>query len=190
MKSEKSDDPCQDTNILLNSGANWSGANLHMKDVLRFINQHADAIKSADPKALVTVGDSAVVESNIESNNRNYYSDHCLTSVGGEPKGTIDFYQFHSYVWQGKFATNSPFKHRASDYNLDKPIIVGEFATSCSESKDSVNNYKYLYDNGYHGALSWQYNEGGDCADHKDVTDRGMNAIKDMTSNGKIRINL
>ena len=88
-QSEKTNNPCTDTNILLNSGANWSGANLHMKDVLKFINYHADAIKSSDPKALVTVGDSAVVESNIESNNRNFYSDHCLTSVGGKSKGTI-----------------------------------------------------------------------------------------------------
>ena len=89
LPSQKSDDPCTDTNILTNSGANWSGANLHMKDVLRFINHHADAIKSVDPKALVTVGDGAGVESTIEGNNRNFYSDHCLTSVGGRAKGKI-----------------------------------------------------------------------------------------------------
>ena len=89
LPGEKGNDPCTDTNILTNSGANWSGANLHMKDVLRFINHHADAIKSVDPKALVTIGDSAVVESTIESNNRVFYSDHCLTSVGGRANGKI-----------------------------------------------------------------------------------------------------
>ena len=102
----------------------------------------------------------------------------------------LDFYQFHSYVWQGKYATNSPFKHKASDYYLDKPVIVGEFSTSCSESKDAVDNYNYVYKSGYNGAMSWQYNEGGECSDHKDAINKGMNAIKDLDSNGKIRFNL
>ena len=101
-----------------------------------------------------------------------------------------DFYQLHSYTWKGKYATNSPFKHKASDYKLDKPIVVGEFATSCSESNSSVHNYKYLYDSGYNGALSWQYNEGGGCADRKEVINKGMNGIKDLNSNGKIKIHL
>ena len=87
------------------------------------------------------------------------------------------------------FNTCSPFKKTNAFYNLDKPIVVGEFSTPCSESMDPVKNYKYLYINGsYAGALSWHYKETGDCTDTRVKIDQGMNAIKTLTSNGKIRV--
>ncbi len=55
----------------------------------------------------------------------------------------------------GKFSENSPFKKVSSAYKSHKPIIVGEFSTDCSESKNSAQNYKLLYNTGYAGALSW-----------------------------------
>ena len=201
--------PCYDTMNLKGTGTDWTGSHLHIKDVQRFVNHHIDAIKSVAPGSLVTVGDSADTSTNVCDKCRNYYSDHCLEAAGGKPRGVLgkstleliyhayftilsflDFYQLHSYTWQGKFADTSPFKKHNSDYKSDKPIIVGEFATSCSESKNAANNYKYIYESGYEGALSWQYNEGGDCADKRGQADEGMAAIKDMSSNGKIRIKL
>jgi mannan endo-1,4-beta-mannosidase len=183
--------PCFDSSPLKGTGANWAGVNLKLKDILKFVNHHAAAIKSVDPKALVTVGESGEHSmTTICSTCHNYYSDHCLTAAGGKSNGVLDFYQLHSYTWQGKFSDTSPFHKKASDFNADKPILMGEFATVCSESKDAVKNYQYLYDNGYVGALSWQYNEGGDCADKRSSSDSGMASIKDMTSHGSIRIKM
>nr|ADU33333.1 glycoside hydrolase family protein 5 [Gastrophysa viridula] len=183
--------PCYDTNNLINSGADWTNVHLKPKDVLKFINLHADAIKSADPKALVTVGESSeLTATTICEKCRDMYSDSCLVGAGGKALGTIDFYQLHSYTWNGAFSTSSPFKNAAAAFKSDKPIVVGEFATCCSELQDSAKNYQYLYNSGFSGALSWQYNEGGNCADPKSVIDQGMSAIKDYTYNGNVHVTL
>ena len=48
------DEPCYDTSNLKGSGAGWAGPDIPLRDILRFTNQLAAAIKAADPKALVT----------------------------------------------------------------------------------------------------------------------------------------
>jgi mannan endo-1,4-beta-mannosidase len=82
--------PCFDTKKLLNSGADWAKSDLTMKQALNFINRHIDAIKTADPKALVTSG-SWNERSNLDvcSNCFNYYTDECLKAAGGKPKGVL-----------------------------------------------------------------------------------------------------
>lgn len=40
----------------------------------------------------------------------NYYTDECLTRIGGRPGGTISFYQIHTYSHSGAFNPTSPFK--------------------------------------------------------------------------------
>lgn len=50
------DEPCYDTSNLSGSGAGWTGRDLPLRDILRFTNQLAAAIRAADPKALVTIG--------------------------------------------------------------------------------------------------------------------------------------
>jgi mannan endo-1,4-beta-mannosidase len=82
--------PCFDTKKLLYSGANWAKSDLTMKQALNFINKHVDAIKTADPKALVTSG-SWNERSNLDVCNYcfNYYKDECLKAAGGKPKGVL-----------------------------------------------------------------------------------------------------
>ena len=46
------DEPCFDTSNLEGTGAGWAGTGLPMRDILRFTNQLAAAIKAADPKAV------------------------------------------------------------------------------------------------------------------------------------------
>ncbi|CAG2119143.1 unnamed protein product, partial [Medioppia subpectinata] len=185
---------CWDTTRLKNSGTDWTQTHLKLKDVQRFVNLHAYAIKTADPKALVTIGDSDLTLTNIANNTNNYFSDTCLRESGGKSNGTLDFYCLHSYTWphtpSGKYSPTSPFKHSNADYKSPKALVVGEFATVCSESLNASKNYGQLYDAKYAGALSWQYNEGGDCADKRSVDDIGMTAIKDLTQNGKIVVKL
>jgi mannan endo-1,4-beta-mannosidase len=82
--------PCFDTKKLLYSGANWAKSDLTMKQALNFINKHIDAIKTADPKVLVTSG-SWNERSNLDVCNYcfNYYKDECLEAAGGKPKGVL-----------------------------------------------------------------------------------------------------
>ena len=36
-----------------------------------------------------------------------------------------------------------------SSYGLNKPLVVGEFASVCSQRDDIGNMFQYVYDNGY-----------------------------------------
>lgn len=182
---------CFDTNKLTNSGADWTGADLTMKQALNFINKQAAAIKAAAPGILVTTGAwTETPDTSACSNCYNYYSDECLKAGGGKATGVLDFYQIHSYTWQGKYSDYSVMKVNASALALDKAILIGEFSTDCSESKSATDNFKHAYNGGYAGILSWQYNEGGDCSDKQTAQNQGMTAIKDMTTNGKIRVTI
>jgi len=182
---------CFDTNKLTNSGADWTNAHITMKEALNFINKQAAAIKTADPSTLVTVGAwTETPDTDACSSCFNYYKDECLKAGGGKANGVLDFYQIHTYTYQGKYSEYSVMKKDASAENLDKPVVIGEFSTDCSESKDAAANYKHAYNGGYAGVLAWQYNEGGDCSDKQAAQNAGMTAIKDLTTNGKIRVTI
>jgi hypothetical protein len=42
-------------------------------------------------------------------------------------------------------------KRKASELKLDKPVIIGEFSTECSESKNATKNFEFAYQSGYSG---------------------------------------
>ena len=46
-------------------------------------------------------------------------------------------------------------KKNAADYQLDKPLIIGEFSSDCSESKSGPTNYEHAYKGGFAGVLAW-----------------------------------
>jgi mannan endo-1,4-beta-mannosidase len=86
----KDANPCWDTQILTVSGADWAGGHLLARYLARFINHHAEAIKAADPKASITVGDGEQTSSTICGHKgREFWSDHCLVAAGGKPRGVI-----------------------------------------------------------------------------------------------------
>lgn len=136
-----------------------------MYNLLRFINRQAAAIKEEDPKALVTIGSWAEQAQTDSFGFRNYYKDSCLSAAGGMSGGTVDIQQMHTYSWEGAFASTSPFKVHESEYDLDKPLIIGEFSQDCSENDDITEHFNYAYYHGYAGVWSWQANEGGHCSD-------------------------
>jgi mannan endo-1,4-beta-mannosidase len=123
-------------------------------------------------------------------NSVNFYKDSCLTGAGGKADGVINFYQIHTYSYQGSWGTNAPFNHNAADYNLDKPLIIGEFASVCAENEGIERLFEHAYSNGFGGVLSWQYNAGGECSDDRDTQKRGMTHIRYMTSNGVIGVEI
>jgi hypothetical protein len=62
----------------------------------------------------------------------------------------------HYYDWGGEEL--SPFHHPASYWQLDKPLVIGEFsAKGPIKDVDTKQAYQYLFNNGYAGALSWTW---------------------------------
>lgn len=127
--------------------------------IQRFINMTAGAIHRTDPEALVSSGCwSFKVMTDIKTsrNNRNLYRDDLLIDAGKDSLGTLDFYMIHYYDWAKE--EYSPFHHPASYWQLDKPIVVGEFsAKGPYQGIDAQAAYDSLYHNGYAGAISWTW---------------------------------
>jgi mannan endo-1,4-beta-mannosidase len=86
--------PCFDTHKVSNYGAGWAAQEITMKELLQFINRHADAIHSAAPGSLVTFGDfQEASNTDAFSYTFNHYKDECLIAAGGKSNGRLDFYQ-------------------------------------------------------------------------------------------------
>lgn len=147
------------------SGVGWTDEKIAKTDVQKFTNRMTGAIKRAVPGVLVSTG-------TVAGAYLGWYTDAALTSVGGDADGTLDFYQIHYYGWNG--TSNSPFTKKANAWSVDKPLMVGEFASSSwgpstpssSSMQDAANIdtlMENLFNNGYAGGLFWQYQpDGGD----------------------------
>jgi len=183
---------CFDTQKLVSSGANWAGSNITMKNALKFINRHIDAIKTADQKVLTTSG-AWNERSNLDVCDYcfNYYKDECVREAGGKQKGVLDFYQIHTYQWQNKYTEFSPMLKTAAELKLDKVVIIGELSAKCSPNKTAAQCYQWAYNSGYSGILGWAYDRDGDNnipgVSH---SEEGMTGIRDLTNHGLIRIDI
>ena len=89
--------------------------------------------------------------------NFNYYLDSRLIAAGGDPKGTLDFYSVHYYDWGG--TPISPFHHPKNFWNLNKPLVVAEFAMQNTFGVLKENLFETLYRTGYAGALAWSWTD-------------------------------
>lgn len=129
-----------------------------MASIQAFVNQTAAAIKRTDPDAKVTTGIVSFNQASdiFTANNSaymNYYRDDRLAAAGGQPDGTLDFYTVH-YYGHGE----SPFARHVNHFQLDKPVIIAEFfIKGDAEGVAKEAQFKRLYENGYAGALSWQW---------------------------------
>ncbi|MCA0444612.1 MAG: discoidin domain-containing protein [Bacteroidetes bacterium] len=131
-----------------------------MLDIQRVVNLVAGAIHRTDSSAIVTNGAwcfRAQTDVSFDGNpNKNYYRDDRLIAAGGDPDGTLDFYNVHYY--QANFgAPLSPFHHPKSAWGLDKPLVVAEFYIEDSHGKTWQGLYRNLIENGYAGAWSWAW---------------------------------
>lgn len=89
--------------------------------------------------------------------NHNYYSDSELIFFGGDSVGTLDFYSVHYYIHLG--TAYSPFLHSSGYWNLDKPIVVAEYAMSENNGVAKDELFKRLYQSGYAGSLPWSWTD-------------------------------
>lgn len=183
--------------MLVNGG--WTDfasiANFGMLDLQKFINRVAGAIKSINPNLLVSNGAQTFKYSANVGVFENNYSDSALIEAGGDPLGVLDFYQVHFYPnHQGDEL--SPFHHPADYWGLDKPIVIGEFPNAgvvpiggefkTSSELNTVEAYKYLFDNGYAGALSWCYKCSGDLGSFEEIKP----ALKNLYTQNEAQIYL
>ncbi len=129
-----------------------------MSSIQAFVNQTAGAIKRTDPDAMVTTGTHTFLQiSDIYTQDnplhKNYYRDDRLIAAGSDADGILDFYTVHYYG-----SGDSPFRRNVDYFEVDKPLALGEFFIQGDiegYAKDEI--YKRLYDQGYAGALSWQW---------------------------------
>jgi len=135
----------------------WSDVeDVPIADVQTFINRAAGAIHHNTSGAKVSNGCWSFIAGTDVDGYYNYYTDERLIAEGGDPDGYLDFYMVHYYSWGGPEL--SPFHHFASYWELDKPLVIGEFAANGPYTGiDSQAAYDSLFQNGYAGGLAWQY---------------------------------
>nr|AGS52743.1 hypothetical protein [uncultured bacterium contig00069] len=139
--------------------ASWTKSKIPMADIQKFSNRVASAIHEYNSALLVSNG--------IHNTDAfQYWTDAALRSAGGKDNGVLDFYQIHFYP-EHQTSSQNPFDHPASHWGLDKPLVIGEFSAA-GWNKEQFPAYKvstktpqqlylWAYEQGYAGALSWDY---------------------------------
>lgn len=143
----------------------WSAEKTTMAYVQQFVNKTAAAIHDHTTEALVSNGSWSVKATTDVENYFNYYRDDRLIAAGGEANGTLDFYQFHYYPKHFGNAY-SPFHRPASFWDVDKPIVIGEFPVAGVEDKanphlTTTECYQRAMEYGYAGVMAWSYSGHG-----------------------------
>lgn len=141
---------------------NWSSLVLpkdqvEMKRVQVFVNKIAGRIKRIDPAAKLTSGAVSFKSLSPTVGQKNFYSDEELIAAGGDPLGTLDFYQVHYYLNKGP--EYNPFSYDVEHWGLDKEVWIGEFYMKeyFGFGVDYPHKlYKKLLERGYQGALGWK----------------------------------
>ncbi|MFW5776291.1 MAG: discoidin domain-containing protein [Spirochaetota bacterium] len=164
----------------------WTPVRTSMEAVQTFINLTAGAIHRTAPEAKVSNGSWNLRASSDVAGYTNYYRDDRLIAAGGDELGTLDFYMVHFYPQHFSDDT-SPFHHPASYWELDKPVVIGEFPARgivdlgegirTSTSLSTREAYEYAYRNGYAGALAWTWT-GHDGFGDTDTAQPGMMALQ------------
>mmetsp|Transcript_62650 Transcript_62650/g.76696 ORF Transcript_62650/g.76696 Transcript_62650/m.76696 type:complete len:434 (-) Transcript_62650:306-1607(-) len=177
---------CTNTESLSGSGADWTNTGMTMENIQRFINLQTSAIKNADPKALVTVGIWNEHAGTDEFGYTNYFKDECLINAGGKSNGVLDYQQFHTYSFNGKYDTYSPVNVKANQFGLNKPLLVGEFQNQLTQYPYNVL-YPDFYNNGYNGGLAWCMNYDESQGNGFKQIDVGMNSLNNKNN---IKVNI
>ncbi|XP_046551546.1 uncharacterized protein LOC124261281 [Haliotis rubra] len=197
IPGETNSEPCFDTNSLQGSGADWAGKVFSMQDFLRFISRQADAIRNVDPSTPITAGSWNVRSNTDQFTFFNYYKDECMKKAGGKPQGHLTFYSTHTYDGEKTqiFDSWAPFLHNASEYKLDKPLVIAEFNQVRGAGMTSQDQFKWSYFHGYDGAWSWYAMAQSAPTDTLATQMLGMESIKSETDDnaggiGRLHVNL
>nr|ADE58568.1 GH5 family protein GH5C [Limnoria quadripunctata] len=177
---------CYDTTNVGKQGGGWSGANIPMERFLILFGKMNQVIRANDPSGIVTIGAySQFSTTDAFSDTTNHYTDECLNGAAGSGS-ELDFYQVHTYDWQGSWPPHGPFTLQASDFELDKPFLIGEYSGDCGAGNTLSELNTYAYENGYVGGLSWHWAATGDCSDTRAVQRQALGTLVDRTDNGVV----
>ncbi|MBI5928802.1 MAG: discoidin domain-containing protein [Chloroflexi bacterium] len=181
------------------SSFGWTDLRTEMNYIQQFINLLAGAIHRTDPDVKVTNGSWNMQVLTDVDGMMNYYTDERLIEAGGDPDGTLDFYTVHYYP-EYFDETTSPFHNPYSHWELDKPLVIGEFPAA--GIKNLGNGYKprksfqniakvmqYIYENGYAGALGWAYTGGNEFGGIVDLA-AGLNWVNRLDEGVHIAVNI
>nr|XP_053640001.1 mannan endo-1,4-beta-mannosidase-like [Cherax quadricarinatus] len=186
VRVESNGNACYDTTTIGQDGAGWTGTNIPMENWLHFIGRLNQAVRAIDSSTLTTIGSwGQFAQNDAFSNSHNHYTDSCLNGAAGS-NSQLDYYQMHTYDWSGSWSPGAPFTVSASDYNLNKPIVIGEFASVCAAGTSLPDLYEYAYTHGYSGAWSWHYVATGDCSDSRDAQQQALGHLKGRTDHGTV----
>jgi Cellulase (glycosyl hydrolase family 5) len=116
--------------------------------------------------ALVTTGSKSMGKytSDVAGGTNLYRDDRLQAAAGGDPLARLDFYEPHYYDNEGDKGAWSVFHHRAAYWQVDKPIVIGEFhplgaLDLLGEVIAGKQMCQRLIDYGYAGGWPWQWNE-------------------------------
>ena len=123
----------------------------------RFIGRIAGRIHRLAPQVAVTSASMSLRYLSQKRGLGNFYSDDALRAASGDPLASLNFYQAHFYMAFGE--AFNPFHHPASAFELDKPVLIGEFYMQeyLQHGMGSPRDlYTRLRDQGYYGAMGWK----------------------------------
>jgi hypothetical protein len=130
--------------------------------------------------ALVTTGSKSMGKytSDAAGGVNLYRDDRLIAAADGDELAVLDFYEPHYYDNEGDKGAWSVFHHPAAHWQVDKPIVVGEFHTLeplnlLGEVVQPSDMCQRLVDYGYAGGWPWQWNE------HAEPV---LNCLKAMTN--------
>lgn len=120
--------------------------------------------------AQVTTGSKSMgkYNSDVAGGTNLYRDDRLIAAADGDPLATLDFYEPHYYDNEGSLEGErgawSPFHHPAAHWQVDKPIVLGEFYVLepldvLGERVEPRQMCQRLVEHGYAGGWPWQWNE-------------------------------
>ncbi|MDR0305528.1 MAG: hypothetical protein LBI42_01690 [Chitinispirillales bacterium] len=148
----------------------WATVKIDHSHIMRFTARIAAAVHDR------TVKMASTGIHNFHQYKGVYTEGKLKAAAGADPladKAYLDFYMAHTYP-EHERVEESPFKQEASHWEFDKPVLIGEFpaqdmgqggynygfVTTPANAIPIIDAYKWAYEKGYLGAMSWSITEG------------------------------